>query len=84
MIKKEKVTLREQKDNGLAALFETLGQFFYVYAMAMNAVVVAPLISSYSMVSVLLSRIFLKEKLTRGQYVMIVFILIGIFLLGIE
>src|SRR5690625_2791942 len=40
VIKKEKVTLREQKDNGLAALFETLGQFFYVYAMAMNAVVV--------------------------------------------
>ena len=83
-IKKEKIRLSEQKDNALAAGFETFGQFFYVYAMAQNAVIVAPLISSYSMVSVLLSRIFLKEKLKKSQYLMIFIILIGIFILGME
>lgn len=83
-VKGEKITLKDQKDNGFAAIFETFGQFFYVYAMAMNAVIVAPLISSYSMVSVLLSRIFLKEKLTRGQYMMILLIIVGIFILGME
>ncbi|MFZ1394468.1 MAG: DMT family transporter, partial [Trichococcus flocculiformis] len=67
-IKKETFALRDQKDRGLAAIFETLGQFFYVFAISANAVIVAPLISSYSMVSVILSRIFLKEKLTAKQY----------------
>lgn len=83
-IRKEKLTLRGQADNAAAAVFETLGQFFYVYAMASNAVVVAPLISSYSMVSVVLSRIFLKEKLSAKQYGVIAMIMVGIFILGFE
>lgn len=84
VIKKEKIRWRNQTDNVLAAGFETFGQFFYVYAMALNAVVVAPLISSYSMVSVLLSRIFLKEKLKGSQYFMIALIMVGIAILGME
>lgn len=83
-IKKETFALRDQKDRGLAAIFETLGQFFYVFAISANAVIVAPLISSYSMVSVILSRIFLKEKLTAKQYAVIVMIMVGIFILGFE
>ena len=83
-IKKETFTLRDQKDRGLAAIFETLGQFFYVFAISANAVIVAPLISSYSMVSVILSRIFLKEKLTAKQYAVIAMIMVGIFILGFE
>ena len=82
--KGEKIRLRDQKDNLLAAGFETFGQFFYVYAIALNAVVVAPLISAYSMVSVLLSRIFLKEKLKGSQYFMIALIMVGIIILGME
>ena len=81
-IKKETFALRDQKDRGLAAIFETLGQFFYVFAISANAVIVAPLISSYSMVSVILSRIFLKEKLTAKQYAVIAMIMVGIFILG--
>lgn len=84
LIKKETFALREQKDRGLAAIFETLGQFFYVFAISANAVIVAPLISSYSMVSVILSRIFLKEKLTGKQYAVIAMIMVGIFILGFE
>ena len=83
-IKKETFALRDQKDRGLAAIFETLGQFFYVFAISANAVIVAPLISSYSMVSVILSRIFLKEKLTAKQYAVIAMIMVGIFILGFE
>lgn len=84
LVKKETFALREQKDRGLAAIFETLGQFFYVFAISANAVIVAPLISSYSMVSVILSRIFLKEKLTAKQYAVIAMIMVGIFILGFE
>ena len=83
-IKKETFALRDQKDRGLAAIFETLGQFFYVFAISANAVIAAPLISSYSMVSVILSRIFLKEKLTAKQYAVIAMIMVGIFILGFE
>ena len=83
-IKKETFALRDQKDRGLAAIFETLGQFFYVFAISANAVIVAPLISSYSMVSVILSRIFLKDKLTAKQYAVIAMIMVGIFILGFE
>lgn len=83
-IKKETFALRDQKDRGLAAIFETLGQFFYVFAISANAVIVAPLISSYSMVSVIFSRIFLKEKLTAKQYAVIAMIMVGIFILGFE
>ena len=84
LIKKETFALRDQKDRGLAAIFETLGQFFYVFAISANAVIVAPLISSYSMVSVILSWIFLKEKLTAKQYAVIAMIMVGIFILGFE
>lgn len=83
-IKKQSFKLMEQKDRGLAAIFETIGQFFYVYAISSNAVVVAPMISAYSVVSVILSRIFLKEKLTTKQYLAVAGIIVGIVILSIE
>lgn len=73
-----------EKDKGIAALFETAGQFFYVFAMSDNSIIAAPLIASYSMVSVLLSRIFLKEKLRRAQYAAVTAVLIGILMLAIS
>ncbi|MHC5218401.1 EamA family transporter [Enterococcus sp. LJL128] len=82
LIKKEHVLVFKEKDKGLAALFETLGQFFYVGAIASNAIIVAPMIASYSIVSVLLGRIFLKEKLSVKQYTVILVIMIGIAVLG--
>lgn len=81
-IKKEKFKLIKQKDRALAAIFETAGQFFYVYALNTNSVVVAPMIASYSIVSVILGRIFLKEKLNRNQYVVVGLVMIGVFILG--
>ncbi|MBP1044044.1 EamA family transporter [Vagococcus sp. BWB3-3] len=81
-MKKERMSIKKEKYRTLAALCETLGQFFYVGAIASNAIVVAPMISSYSIVSVILSRIFLKEKLTTKQYLIIGMIMIAIAILG--
>lgn len=82
--KKEPFHLLKERDRGAAAAFETLGQFFYVFAMARNAIITAPLIASYSVFSVLLSRIFLKEKLSKPQYSSVITVLAGILLLAIS
>ncbi len=65
-----------------AAALETVGQVFYVSAMAENAVVAAPMIASYSAVSVLLSRLVLKERLKKTQYAVVCMVMLGIALLG--
>ena len=73
----------EFKTRGAAALFEQFGQFFYVYAMAGNPVIAAPMIASYCVVSAILSRIFLKEKLRAKQYACIAAVIVGIVMMGI-
>lgn len=82
-IKKQKFGILAQKERVGAALFETAGQFAYVYAMSGNGVVAAPMIASYSIISVILSRIFLKEKLTKAQYAVVILVMFGIALLGV-
>lgn len=82
-VKKERVKIKEQKERTIAAVFETLGQFTYVYAMSGAAVIAAPMVASYSIVSIILSRIFLKEKLSKKQYIAVVLVIIGIAMLGI-
>lgn len=72
-----------QWDKIVAALCETAGQFTYVYAMSDRAEIAAPIISSGCIVSVLLARIFLKEKLTWKQYIFIGLVIAGIVALGI-
>lgn len=81
-VKKEKFMILREKDKALAAIFETAGQFFYVYALDTNSVIAAPMIASYSIVSVILGRIFLKERLNYKQYIVIAIVLAGIFILG--
>lgn len=82
-IKKEKMPLRQQGSRTVAAVFETVGQFTYVYAMSDEAIVAAPMVACYSVVSMILSRIFLKEKLTVKQYICIAVVMAGIAVLGI-
>lgn len=83
IIKKENMIVFRERDKGFAALFETIGQFFYVGAISSReAIIVAPLISAYAIVSVILGRIFLKEKLTFKHYLVIAAIMIGIMILG--
>ncbi|MDU4694313.1 MAG: EamA family transporter [Paenibacillus sp.] len=82
-VKKQRFNFWGERVKGVAAIFETAGQFFYVFAMASNAIVAAPLIASYSVFSVILSRLFLKERLSRLQYAVVVLVLMGIALLGL-
>ncbi|HLR54218.1 MAG TPA: EamA family transporter [Pseudogracilibacillus sp.] len=81
-IKKETFHIFKERDKGFAALLETGGQFFYVFAMAGNAIIAAPLIAAHGIFSVILSRIFLKEIMSKRQYLMIVIVMIGIIILG--
>lgn len=76
--------VEEMKTKGIAALFEEFGQVFYVFAMAMNPVIAAPMISAYCIVSVILSRVFIKEKLKTAQYACVIVVIAGILMLGIS
>ena len=69
----------------VGALFETAGQFAYIYAIADedHVMYAAPIIAAYCAASVLWSRIFLREKLSWRHYLMLALIVIGIVLLGI-
>lgn len=73
----------KDKDKAIAACFEEFGQIFYVFALADKPYYTAPIVASYCIVSVILSRIFLKEKLTKKQYVCIFIIIAGIVAMGI-
>src|SRR5690625_4882662 len=83
-IKKETFVLLKERDRAYAAILETTGQFFYVFAMAGNAIIAAPLIAAHGIFSVILSRIFLKEVMEVRQYIMIAVVMLGIIFLGIS
>ena len=74
----------QNKDKVLAAVFETAGQFTYVYALDGVDADAAPILSSVCIVSLLLSRIFLKEKLSWKTYLFIAIVIVGILLLAIS
>lgn len=77
-----KFELPKQRDKVLAGVCETAGQFTYVYAMSGNGAIAAPIISAVCVVSLTLSRIFLKEKLTRKQYLFLFLVIAGILILA--
>lgn len=80
-VKHVKYELPRQRDKIIAAICETAGQFTYVYAMSGNGAISAPIISAVCMVSLILSRIFLKEKLVKRQYFFLFLIIAGILIL---
>ena len=84
LIKKAPITLPTEGPKLLGALCETAGQFAYIYAIGANLVVAAPMISSYCVASLIWSRIFLKEKLSKSQYAVIAVAAVGIIILGME
>ena len=74
----------ELVNKGPAALCEEFGQVFYVFAMAGKPIVAAPMVASYCIVSLLLGRLILKEKLRSAQYICVAAVVVGIVLLGIS
>ena len=85
LIKKQPYVIRAEGPKYLGALFETAGQFFYIYALAdtAHAALAAPVISSYCVASMLWGRLFLKEKLSKKHYLCIAPVIAGIIILGI-
>lgn len=79
----EKLTIKKDKTMWIAAIFETLGQFFYVFAMGSNSTINASIVGSYCILSLLLSSIFLKEKLSIPKYIFLLIAIIGIVILAI-
>lgn len=75
---------KSEMNKGAASLCEEFGQIFYVYAMAAKPMLAAPMIASYCIVSVILSKIFLKEKLKASQYACVITVILGIVMLGIS
>ena len=82
-IKKENFSIINEKTKLVAALFETAGEIFYVTAMSGNSTIAAPIIGSYCVLSLLLSRVFLKEKLSKKEYIAIGLVLIGVIILAL-
>ena len=67
-----------------AAIGETGGAMTFLFASAINPRLTAPVVSLYCLVTIVLARIFLKERLTRKQYLSLAFLVIGIALLGVS
>ncbi|MBR5439731.1 MAG: hypothetical protein IKV61_05925 [Clostridia bacterium] len=67
----------------IGGVCETIGQIFYMAVVASPYVQFLPMISSYCVLSVVWSRLFLKEKLSIKHYIAIFATLIGIVLLAI-
>ena len=84
-IKKQKLIPKREVPKYTGAIFETAGQFAYIYALADTAhsALAAPMISSYCVASVVWSRLFLKEKLSLKHYASVFLVVVGIVILGI-
>ena len=84
VIKKQKLLPKAEGPKYVGAAFETAGQLAYIYALASgDSALAAPIIASYCMVSVLWSRLFLKEKLSWKHYACILITFAGILIMGI-
>ncbi len=83
-VKKQRLVPKMEAPKYVGAVCETVGQFFYIYALADSEHVAfsAPIISSYCVASVLWSRLFLKEKLSWKHYLSIAVVVVGIVILG--
>lgn len=81
--KNENIKVFKEKNMWCASIFETIGQFFYVYAMSDNSTISASIVGSYCILSMILSSIFLKEKLTLKKYICLFIAVIGIVMLSI-
>jgi drug/metabolite transporter (DMT)-like permease len=84
-IKKDRLILKAEAPKYTGAIFETAGQFAYIYAIAdsEHLALSAPIISAYCVASVLWSRIFLKEKLSAKHYAMVGLVVVGIVIMAV-
>ena len=67
-----------------AATGETFGTMTFILAAGINPVLTAPLTYLHCLLTVILAHVFLKERLTKKQYVSLAFLAVGLILLGIS
>ncbi len=84
-IKREPFLPKKETPRYLGGVCETIGQFFYVLALADTAHVAfsAPIMGSYCVASVLWGKLFLKEKLSKKHYFCIFMVILAVLILGI-
>ncbi len=71
------------KNLAIGGACETVGQIFYMAVIFSSFSAGIPMISAYCVLSVIWSRIFLKEKLSYKHYITIALTIVGIILLGV-
>lgn len=77
-------SIASQKWKIFAAVFETIGQATYIFALSEGTGIAAVIIGAGTVIiSLILSRIFLKEKLSLRQYIFVGIILAGIIILSL-
>ncbi len=81
LIKKDNM-FKGNKHLYFGGLCETVGQIFYMAVMFSDFSVGMVIISAYCAISVLWSRIFLKEKMSWKHYLVIALVITGIIILG--
>ena len=81
LVKKDNM-FKGNKHLYFGGLCETVGQIFYMAVMFSDFTVGMVIISAYCAISVLWSRIFLKEKMSWKHYVVIALVIAGIVILG--
>jgi uncharacterized membrane protein len=67
-----------------AATGETFGTMTFIFAAAINPVLTAPIALLSCIITIVLARIFLKERLSKKQYIYLGLLILGIILLGIS
>ena len=80
-VKKDTV-FKGNKNLFWGGLCETVGQVFYMAVMFSDFSVGMVIISAYCAISVLWSRIFLREKMSWKHYAVIAMVIVGIVILG--
>ena len=68
----------------LGAVADNVGIVFYSYAMAMNSVSTDPLLSVYPVFVMIGGRVFMKEKVSKAQYVFLLGIVAGSVLVVVD
>ena len=81
LVKKDNI-FKGNKHLFFGGFCETIGQIFYMAVMFSDFSVGMVIISAYCAISVLWSRIFLKEKMSWKHYVVIALVIAGIVILG--
>ena len=68
----------------LGAVTDNVGIVFYSYAMAMNSVSTDPLLAVYPIFVMIGGRIFMKEKVSKAQYIFLLGIVVGSVLVVVD